>query len=66
VHLVFVHLLLVLVPIDAMAHGGGIDKCGGHKDKKHGGYHVHQQEKWCSCNPEAAQCKASKAPEVKK
>ena len=23
-------------------HGGGLDKCGGHNDRKRGGYHYHQ------------------------
>jgi hypothetical protein len=41
------------------AHGGGIDKCGGHKDKKKGGYHVHNMAKYCACNPTAAACKAT-------
>jgi len=40
------------------AHGGGLDKCGGHKDKKQGGYHVHDQARYCSCNPQSESCSA--------
>lgn len=51
----------------ALAHGGGLDKCGGHKDKKRGGYHVHKVAKYCACNPKAAECTAvEKAPAKKK
>ena len=38
------------------AHGGGTDSCGGHNDRKRGGYHVHNWTKYCACNPDAAQC----------
>ena len=42
----------------AFSHGGGLDKCGGHKDKKRGGYHVHNVVKYCACNPKAPECAA--------
>lgn len=50
------------------AHGGGLDKCGGHKNKKAGGYHVHNKAKYCACNPRAAEClspDAKSAPKKK-
>lgn len=50
--------LILTVPALVFAHGGGIDKCGGHRDKKQGGYHVHQLAKYCECHPGAAECKA--------
>lgn len=40
------------------AHGGGLDSCGGHNDRKHGGYHVHNHAAYCRCNPSAADCKS--------
>lgn len=56
--------VLVVFAIPAFGHGGGIDRCGGHNDRRHGGYHVHQMGKYCACNPSASQCK--KAPAEKK
>ena len=47
------------------AHGGGLDSCGGHNDKKHGGYHVHNMALYCGCHPEAADC-AVKSPSAPK
>jgi hypothetical protein len=47
----------LVISTSAMGHGGGLDKCGGHKDKKRGGYHVHNMAKYCGCYPDAAQCK---------
>ena len=41
------------------AHGGGIDRCGGHNDRKSGGYHVHNWTAYCSCNPKAEQCRTA-------
>jgi hypothetical protein len=54
--LLFIQLALVTT---ALGHGGGLDKCGGHKDKKRGGYHVHNMAKYCGCYPDAAECKKS-------
>jgi hypothetical protein len=58
-------LLALATPV-ALAHGGGIDKCGGHKDKKRGGYHVHNKVKFCACNPQAADCKSADEPATAK
>lgn len=41
------------------AHGGGTDSCGGHNERKNGGYHVHNWSKYCSCNPDSSRCKKS-------
>jgi hypothetical protein len=53
--------IVLTVPALAFAHGGGIDKCGGHRDKKRGGYHVHQHAKYCGCHPDAPECKVNKS-----
>ena len=34
-------LALCLIAINVLAHGGGTDKFGGHRNKKTGGYHYH-------------------------
>lgn len=47
-----IFILMLLTTGPAFAHGGGLDKCGGHKDRKQGGYHVHDQARYCSCNPQ--------------
>jgi hypothetical protein len=33
----------LLLPTLVWAHGGGLDKNGGHNDRKNGGYHCHRQ-----------------------
>ena len=38
------------------SHGGGLDRCGGHTNRKTGGYHVHNQAAYCVCHPEATGC----------
>jgi endonuclease YncB( thermonuclease family) len=35
-------VLILLLPTDSMAHGGGLDVLGCHHDKKQGGYHCHR------------------------
>jgi hypothetical protein len=57
---------IALIPLVAAAHSGGLDKCGGHNDKKKGGYHVHNAAKYCQCNPTAEQCKANRPSEPSK
>jgi len=49
-------LLMMFLAGPVFAHGGGLDKCGGHKDRKQGGYHVHDQARYCSCNPRSENC----------
>lgn len=44
----------------ALAHSGRTDKCGGHNDRKHGGYHVHNYSKYCACYPDSSECKESR------
>jgi hypothetical protein len=46
--------------LSAHGHGGGLDKCGGHNDRKAGEYHVHNVAKYCVCHPTAEQCKTKK------
>jgi hypothetical protein len=52
--LIFILMMFLAGPV--FAHGGGLDKCGGHKDRKQGGYHVHDQARYCSCNPRSDNC----------
>jgi|SRR5262245_4018482 len=33
-----------------------VDACGGHNDREHGGYHVHNWTAYCHCHPEALAC----------
>ena len=49
-------LVALLSTTTGFAHGGGLDKCGGHNDHKHGGYHVHNRAAYCACNPSADGC----------
>ena len=55
--------LALIVSWPASGHSGGLDRCGGHNDRKQGGYHVHNAAKYCACHPTAAECK--KLPEPK-
>jgi hypothetical protein len=38
-----IFLLVMLFPVLAFAHGGGLDGNGGHNDRKRGEYHCHKQ-----------------------
>lgn len=53
-------LLALFTSSGVMAHSGRIDRCGGHNDQKHGGYHVHNQAKYCACHPDSDLCKSKK------
>ena len=46
----------IFLASSALAHGGGIDRCGGHNNRKTGQYHVHHGWKYCACHPEAERC----------
>ena len=37
--------LFALVPLALIAHPGGLDKKGGHIDKKTGQYHIHKKKR---------------------
>ena len=52
---------LFLFTAIALAHGGRTDACGGHNDRKHGGYHVHNYGKYCACYPDACKKDDDKA-----
>ena len=58
--IVFVTLLFIFLPHPVFSHGGGLDRCGGHNDRKRGGYHVHRYNRYCSCYPSEQGC--SKQP----
>ncbi len=52
-------LLMLVLPIGTVyPHGGGLDQCGGHHDRKQGGYHVHNRRNYCGCYP--ANCAPAK------
>ena len=51
-HLILILLSIVLFAPESFAHGGRTDSCGGHNDRKRGGYHVHNQAKYNNCYPE--------------
>ena len=38
-----VFLLITLIYNPAISHNGGLDKNGGHNDRKNGGYHCHKE-----------------------
>jgi len=38
----FIAVLILLLASNAFAHGGGLDKYGGHNDRKRGEYHFHR------------------------
>lgn len=49
-------LIGLCMPNWGHAHGGGLDGCGGHHDRKRGGYHVHNIALHCACLPEGQAC----------
>ena len=54
--LLVVVTLALFSPI-AFSHPGGIDNCGGHRyKKKGGGYHIHDNAKFCACYPNNKRC----------
>jgi hypothetical protein len=61
-----VPIFLLLFVSSAFAHSGGTDECGGHIDRKLGGYHVHDHSKYCACYPGSNICKESDTPSMKK
>lgn len=50
-------LSFLLLSQVTLAHGGGLDRCGGHHDRKQGGYHIHNVAKYCACHPDKEGCK---------
>lgn len=38
----FVFVVILLFPLSAFSHGGGLDSSGCHNDRKRGGYHCHR------------------------
>lgn len=54
--IIFVIMFLVASTSNVFAHGGGTDRCGGHHNRKQGGYHVHNYAKYCACNPDSSEC----------
>lgn len=39
------------VPSLGYTHGGGLDRCASHHDRKRGGYHVHRMWMYCTATP---------------
>lgn len=63
-------IILILVTIltitsTVFAHGGRTDSCGGHNDRKRGGYHIHNLSKYCKCYPDSPECKNQKDDSIK-
>lgn len=54
---IYIVAILLIFVSDALAHSGRTDACGGHRDRKHGGYHIHNYSKYCACYPDAPECK---------
>jgi hypothetical protein len=52
-----VPVFLVVLVSFAFAHSGRTDSCGGHRDHKRGGYHIHNHSKYCACYPDAKGCR---------
>ncbi|HLB48507.1 MAG TPA: YHYH domain-containing protein [Anaerolineales bacterium] len=61
----WIFILMMFFAGPVFAHGGGLDKCGGHRDKKQGGYHVHDHAKYCACYPQSENCAAKESRERK-
>jgi hypothetical protein len=51
-------IALLVIPILALSHGGGLDKTGGHNDRKNGGYHCHKSP--CSAGENNSRSPAEK------
>ncbi|VAV82511.1 hypothetical protein MNBD_DELTA01-1607 [hydrothermal vent metagenome] len=49
--LLLIPVVLMVFASMAFAHSGGTNACGGHNDRKRGGYHVHNYSKHCRCYP---------------
>lgn len=65
---VFILLAIGFMGFEAnlvFAHGGGTDSCGGHNDRKRGGYHVHNYSKYCACSPDSPECNKGSEPAIK-
>ncbi len=60
-NLVVLSLGSLALATSAVAHPGGTDGCGGHRDRAQGDYHVHDQAKACACYPTACG-RAQEAP----
>lgn len=62
----FVAVALVFASTSVYSHPGGLDKCGGHRyKKKGGGYHIHDDAKFCACYPKNKRCTDGKAAALK-
>ncbi|QMU62758.1 MAG: YHYH domain-containing protein [Gammaproteobacteria bacterium] len=55
----WIALLIIFTTGEVLAHGGGLNTCGGHNNRKTGNYHVHRMNLHCACHPEQQQCKGS-------
>lgn len=55
----------IIIGGTALAHGGGLDGCGGHNNRKTGGYHVHNMARFCGCHPSDPRCGTTIAEQPK-
>jgi len=54
--LIFSVIIFLSFTSIVFAHSGRTDSCGGHNDRKRGGYHVHNYSKYCACYPNDSIC----------
>lgn len=47
-----IFLCFFLFVSDGFAHSGRTNSCGGHNNRKTGGYHIHNYTKYYNCYPE--------------
>lgn len=45
--------IVCLAASASFGHGGGLDYCGGHHDRIHGGYHIHDESILRECSRES-------------
>ena len=55
--IVLTFIVILALSTTAFAHSGGTDRCGGHNNRKTGGYHVHNWSKYRACNPQKSEQK---------
>jgi hypothetical protein len=57
---ILVAVIVLFFVSNALAHSGRTYACDGHHDRKHGGYHIHNFVKYCTCYPDAQECITNK------
>lgn len=60
-----VAMSLFLGATNLFAHGGGLNQCGCHFDRKKNECHCHRESANCGCDCEAASCREKKPSQQK-